>query len=120
MGMEGLPENQKNNILEEMERVGKKRDAWGPLSLTKEDHHGMGSTPSDKLEENPGKAEVELMSDEEILEWLNGFKNQIEKFSGDTSGSTFIESYLPQIIKDQEATLRYLKDIGRLPKEFEE
>lgn len=92
----------------------KKSREFGVFSLTAEDHKAMGSTPSEKLADQPNKAEYEVMSDEQIEEALNVMLDFI---------------YDPKMIKNGVAkwqkdeflvSLPFLKSVGRLPKIFED
>ncbi len=92
-----------------------------PLEMRLSDHNLLGSTPPDILRENPEKTEGELMSDEEILEWLQKQQGMIEKFSSEgLRENSFAQSWLPTGKKDFETTIQYLRRIGRLPDEFKD
>jgi hypothetical protein len=105
---------------EKYQRAVEKFKKYGPLSATSEDHAAIGSTPPKILLENPGKNKAELMSDSEILFWLDENIGQYKNFFSATESSPFIESYLPSLRSELNATLEYLKTIDRLPDEYKE
>jgi len=76
----------------------------GLLAMTIEDHEAMGSTPDeyykDKLVANPGKIMVELMNDQEVLEYLRRLLRKNPRS------------------RNLILSVEYLRGIGRLPEEF--
>lgn len=95
----------------------------GWLGLTAEDHVISGSNGMPELLlKNPGKTLGELMSDEEILNWIKGEKDSLIEYFEKlrNPGSSFEKFHLPEITYRFKASLEYLKHIGRLPKEFED
>lgn len=86
-------------------------DTKGYLGVTAEDHEGIHSTPDEILNENPGKTLGELMSDQEILEYIEGTKKNIEENEGIEKMKRFNED-----LKDNlKLTIEYLRSIDRLP-----
>ncbi len=95
-----------------------KFNAFGPLGVTAEDHKNIGSTPPEILLMNPGKTEFDLMSDEDLLNWLNGKKEELVRFSSkEFSVNVFVQSYLPTLKEEIKATLDFLRLKKRLPEE---
>ncbi|QQG45173.1 MAG: hypothetical protein HYW89_04210 [Candidatus Sungiibacteriota bacterium] len=102
-------------------KAAEKFERLGLLGVTAEDHREIKSTPPEELEKNPGKTRAELMSDEEITQWLKKQRDLIEEFSQEKyKDNSFAQSYLPDLRKKLELSIRYLKEIGRLPRNFEE
>lgn len=83
------------------------------FEMTAEDHQAIGSTPPAVLIENPGKRLLDVVSDQEILDHLRGEADGMAKL--EKLGSTQVENYKNRLRE----TLRFLKLVGRLPKEFE-
>lgn len=97
-------ENLERDEIEKYRIASEKFRTNGQLGVTMEDHLAIGSTPPQKLAENPGKTLEELMSDEEISEWLMTQKNLSETLGGNygkISGTHFTTA------------VNYLKSIGR-------
>ena len=93
----------------------------GSLGVTAEDHKGIGSSPPDELIENPGKTMADLMTDDEILSWLQEHKEEIEEWSKEEfKKDALVQSILSSMKPDFRATLNYLAGINRLPEEFRE
>jgi len=104
---------------EKFEKAKNRFNAFGPLGVTAEDHRNLGSTPPGILQENPGKTEADLMSDEDLRAWLIDKKGALEKFSSKEFGdNTFAQSYLPSLREEIRTTLSFLRSIKRLPEEF--
>lgn len=101
-------------------RAAKKNfEVFGPLGVTAEDHKGIGSTPPEILEKNPGKTESELMTDEDIERWLKEKKDELKKFSAkEYLDNTFAQSYLPTLKEEIKTTIDFLRSIKRLPEKF--
>jgi hypothetical protein len=95
-----------------------KFNTLGPLGVTAADHLGIGSTPKELLINNPGKTLGELMTDDEISQWINGQQEQIAQYSLDQyKDNSFVKSILPKLIEDLRLSKEYLKSIDRLPSE---
>lgn len=93
----------------------------------------IGGTPPQIAKDNPGKTMAELMTDEEILNYLNGIDSGInsiintikERFTergldpSDIGRDTkTINGFLEKSVKDLDDSLHYLEEIGRRPPEF--
>lgn len=93
----------------------------------------IGGTPPQIAKDNPGKTMAELMTDEEILSYLNGIDSGINSII-DTIKERFIEKglsppdigretktssgFLEKSVKDLDDSLQYLEEIGRRPPEY--
>lgn len=103
------------------EIAAKKFYEFGNLGVTAEDHKAIGSTPPKILIENPGKSLGGLMSDEEIISWLERSKGSIASFVG-KSPDPYKEEQWKRLrgenIEEMKRTLKYLEQIERLPKDF--
>lgn len=99
------------------EKAKKKFRENGLLGVTAEDHESIGSTPDERLSNNPGKTLAELMSDEEIEIYLD---RQIESLNELRS----LKNVPGRLITDMTAQLRaavnHLNSIGRLPEKFKD
>ena len=113
-----MPENFEN---EEYHEAADKFEKLGTLGVTAEDHTAIHSSPPPELAKNPGKTLAELMSDEEIAEWLKGQQealkelSRLQKTNAALAGTFFAQGAREKVKK----AIRYLKTVGRLPKEFE-
>ena len=104
---------------EPFKKAREKYITLGSLAMTAEDHGVMGSTPADKLAANPGKTRAELMSDQEILEYLRKQKRSIEGYPTEKcKGNSVIQSFLTIRARNLKISVEYLRGIGRLPEEF--
>jgi len=98
---------------EKIRRVGK-------LGITGDDWEAVGGTVPPDLKQNPGKTRAELMSDQEVAEYLRRKQGVIQEFSQQQyRNSTFHQSFVEAETADWNATTSHLRSIGRLPKEFE-
>lgn len=86
----------------------------GSLGISPEDHKAIGSTPPQRLLDNPGKTLGELMSDDEINKWIEETEKAIEEFSGLEETNSFVKSALPALREELELGKKYLKSINRL------
>ena len=94
-------------------------EAFGPLGVTAEDHKGIGSTPPEILEKNPGKTESDLMTDEDLAQWLKEKEEELKKYSGkEYLDNAFAQSYLPTLKEEIKTTINFLRSINRLPEKF--
>ena len=91
------------------------------LSMTAEDHEARGSTPPEELRNNPGENGAELMTDAEIIAFLKQQKELIEECLSpqirSTRGRLAADLYF-HTKRDLRANIKYLQQIGRLPKKF--
>lgn len=99
-------------------KAANKFKKFGPLGVTAADHLSVGSTPKEKLVNNPDKTLGELMTDDEIFQWIKELQEQIIQYSSDEyKNNSFVKSILPKFIEDLRLSKEYLKGIGRLPSE---
>lgn len=96
------------------EQAVKNWEEKGSLGVTAEDHELIGSTPDEILIQNPGKTLGELMSDDEIQEFIEGTKKNIE----DNKNHPHMDAFNEDLKKNLITTIKYLKEINRLPKDF--
>lgn len=102
-----------NSIFKE---AADKFNTFGPLGVTAADHLGIGSTPKELLVNNPGKTLGELMTDDEISQWIKGLQEQIVQYSSDQyKNNSFVKSILPKLVEDLRLSKKYLDSIGRWP-----
>ena len=112
-------------IKEEFKKASKRFKEMGPLGVLAEDWHKIGGTPPPELEANPGKTMLDLMSEQQVLDWLNGTKKEIEQAQGfysqakDSRQKHICKVQIQSDIEALGATLKLLKELNRLPKEFE-
>jgi hypothetical protein len=86
---------------------------FGFFSLTAQDHKDMGSTPSDELLRNQGKAQYEVMTDEEIAAYLDYAVECL-------TDPVFEKNGVANIQKDfLRTSIPFLKSVNRLPSKFE-
>ena len=98
----------------------KKFKELGPLGVTDSDHLAIGSTPPDLLKNNPGKTKIDLMSDQEILAQLKEWDENVKKYSQEEfKDNTFVQSYLPKLKEDFKVSIKHLRELNRLPNDFE-
>lgn len=96
-------------------KAAHKFKTFGPLGVTAADHLGIGSTPKERLVNNPDKTLGELMTDDEISQWINELQEQISQYSSDQyKDNSFVKSILPKLTEDLRLSKEYLKGIGRL------
>jgi hypothetical protein len=99
-------------------QAANKFNTFGPLGVTAADHLGIGSTPKELLVNNPGKTLGELMTEDEIFQWIKGQQEQIAQYSEDQyKDNSFVKSILPKLIEDLRLSKEYLAGIGKLPSE---
>jgi hypothetical protein len=114
--METSPEGFKGMHSESWNQASKNFDEKGVLGVTAQDHEALGSTPDEMLVANPGKTAAEIMTDEEILSWLNEGKQFIKENENNENMKGYIDDYKKEIPK----TIKYLKSINRFPESFKE
>ncbi len=88
----------------------------GYLGVTAEDHEGIYSTPNEILVANPGKTLSELMTDDEILDYLVQTKKNIQE----NEPIEKLKSYNDSLKENLITTIKYLKEIERLPESFKD
>src|SRR5680860_12273 len=93
----------------------KKEKEFGYFSMTAEDHKALGSTPDDILEGSTDKALYELLSDDEIEEYIEGAIQTIKENDEnlEKNGYLDIERNFLRV------SLPFLKSVNRLPGKFE-
>lgn len=101
-----------------MQGAAEKFGEVGPLGVTEEDHRKLGSSPPPELADNPGKTMLDLMSEDELLEWLRTKKATLEEYR--IKDGDFAQSYYVSLKRNVIATLTFLRKFERLPKEFED
>lgn len=106
--MEGTSNNLENKVsLEKYKKLGF-------FSMTAEDHKNINSTPPDGLLENPDKAQYEIMTKEEISEYLENAFNSIKD-------PKFIENGYAEIQKEfLLQSIPFLKSVDRLPEKYKD
>jgi hypothetical protein len=100
-----------------VEKVFQKSKNFGWFSLTAEDHANMGNPLSrnNELNNNPGKAQYEVMTEQEIERTLDGALE-----NATTADQSLIDNGNAQLQKDFFIkSLAFLKSVGRLPKKYE-
>jgi len=118
--IEGAEPREKTPFPEPAPAMKKALDKDGTLgwfALTAEDHKNLGSTlnPDSKLTHQPGRAQYEVMSDEEIEGTLDGALQTATE-----NNRNLIENGYAQLQKDFFIkSLAFLESVGRLPKKFE-
>lgn len=86
----------------------------GYLGVTAEDHEAINSTPDEILLQNPGKTLGELMSDQDIRNYIIGTrKNIIEN-----NKLPHLKKYNEDLQQNLNLTIEYLESLGRLPKDL--
>lgn len=104
-------------LSDEAKKVKEKRATLGSLSLTAEDHKAIMSTPPKILADNPGKTCAEMMSDEEITDWLNKTETFLEEMKTLTGIDEEVKKRkIHEAEEELTATKNYLQTIGRMPK----
>ena len=108
--MEGI------NLNSEYLKAQKNWKEKGSLGVTAQDHKNIGGTPDDILLENPGKTLGELMTDQEIKDYILATRANI--LENEKESLKNMKQYTEDLKEDLEATLKYLESIGRLPEEI--
>lgn len=94
--------------------AAKKFKTLGQLAVLASDHKAIGSTPPKELLKNPKKTLGQLMTDEQIAEWIKRNEETIVQLSEADQNSSFIKSVLPALKKELELGKKYLESIGKL------
>jgi hypothetical protein len=103
---------------DEFKKASEKFNTFGPLGVTADDHLAIGSTPNQRLINNPGKTLGEIMSAEEINDWLTAAKGEIKKCSSEEyATNSFVCGMLTTIKKNLQLSEQYLLSINKLPVE---
>ncbi len=105
---------------EKYKEAAEKQKLTGYLSLTKEDHNAIGSTPPNILMKNPGKTMAELMGDQEIRDYLKKQKDFLDELNKQLrNNDTSAISWINETQHSLDLARKYLSSIERLPEEFE-
>jgi hypothetical protein len=99
-----------------MEEVRLKKEKTGSLSLNFYDHQKMRSGRHDWPKGKEGLAEYEIMSDEEISNWLDGMIASIETTNKDKE--TTPADMDRESKHDVMVTIDLLRKVSRLPDKF--
>ena len=89
----------------------------GKLGMTAKDHATIGSTPDPELAANPDKTKAELMSDAEIVKYLDTTVAFIKDM--ETKDSGFARDAAREFRDTHAGDLAYLNRIGRLPEKYQ-
>jgi len=108
--------NLENQALSVYEKAAKKSKEQGFFSLTIEDHDALGSTPDEELKSNFGKSQYEIMSDEEIEEYLSEAIYTITENNENLRNNGYIDQQKDFL----RASIPFLKSVGRLPEKFKD
>lgn len=109
--MENLESNQNTPDYLNAQKNWKEK---GYLGVTAKDHEAIGSTPDDILFQNPDKTLGEMMTDEEIREYITGTQKNISE----NEALPHLKRYNDDLKQNLEATVKYLKSIGKLTEDF--
>ena len=91
-----------------MDKAIIKRDRFGSLSLTAQDQRDLRGLPDEKLTgENEGKAEYEIMNDQEILEYMDEAEQNVNH---PDIGHIMKERFKRDIV--------FLRKVKRLPEKY--
>lgn len=91
------------------------------LEVTVDEHKAVGSSPPKLLEDNPGKNLADLMSDEEILQYLEESEEAIGILKKEAPGiGPQWEKVRDRDIIRMKVTLKFLEEIGRLPDKYKD
>ncbi len=104
----------------EHQKAGERFERLVPLGVTAEDFRSVGGTPPKELLENPGKTRADLMNDKEITEWLDKKRNELKDLLEDKTGNDIIKRQIKSHRQYIKNATRHLREIGRLPKEYED
>lgn len=108
-------------VKEAYEAAQKKWRAVGRLGVTGADHWAIGGSATLKLDQNPGKTEADLMTDEELLERLQKWQSFLESARERHRADQYDDWAKGDILSTKNElrlAIPYLESIGRLPKEF--
>lgn len=119
-----------HSIKREEEISRKKFNTLGPLGVTAKDHYNIGSSAPMKLKDNPEKTYAEVLSDEELLEYLQKKETEIqenlavlkEKMKSKAlfqQIDAWAESNLRKDVENLNLTINHLKSVGRLPPQYQ-
>jgi hypothetical protein len=106
----------------ERDKVSRRKfQEFGHLGVLAQDHWNIGGSPPMLLNENPEKTLGELLSDEELLKWLDKLleygeraKEKLEAKPDDEWAKGDLEDFNKQF----PAAIKYLASIGRLPEKY--
>ena len=95
-------------------QASKNWEEKGFLGVTAQDYEAIQGTPEDILLENPGKTLGELMSDEEVREYIIETRNNIIE----NKEIPKMQELNKDLQKNLDVTIAYLSSIGRMPKDL--
>jgi len=117
--------DQNNELAEGLEKDKASRQRFkefGHLGVTAQDHWNIGGSPPILLNRNPEKTLGELLSDQELLDWLDKLleygeraKEKLEAEPDDESAKGDLEDFNKRF----PLAIKYLASIGRLPEKYE-
>lgn len=110
--MEQLSQKTKEQLV--FERASKKMNETGWFSFTAQDHEDLDGTPDAELAVNPGKAQYEIMTDEEIQQILDN----VEIAQQDPK--LVKNGYVQNLIDAMKVDIPFLKSVGRLPEKYKD
>ena len=117
-------DDQDKELTEGLERETASRrrfQEFGHLGVTAQDHWNIGGSPPILLNQNLEKNEGELVSDEEILEKLDGlirYKERAEEKLKTNPNHELAQGDLADFKKQFPITIKYLASIERLPEKY--
>ena len=95
-------------------QASKNWEEKGFLGVTEQDYEAIQGTPEDILLENPGKTLGELMSDEEVREYIIETRNNIIE----NKEIPKMQELNKDLQKNLDVTIVYLSSIGRMPEDL--
>lgn len=111
-----------DNSSETINEARKKWDENGYLGVTAIDHELIGSTPDELLLNNKGKTLGELMSEDEIVEYISGTLSNIDEnekyILTNPSNKDSIIRYNEDLKNNLDLSINYLKKIGKIDEKF--
>lgn len=100
-----------NYDIEALKAAQKSFDEKSFLAVTASDYETINATPDEILTQNPGKTLGELMSDQEILEYIQTTEQNIKS----NEGIEKMKDYNEDLKNNLMVTKDYLHSIDRLP-----
>lgn len=115
---------------DEYEAAAERFRTRGPLGVTAADHKAVGSSPDRRLIEHPGQTLVQILSLDEITNFLikeiTGLKqihnppsDPEEAQKVDDSSRNAIRGVVATKVEEMRVSLTYLKELDKLPPVFE-
>lgn len=114
-------DEEKEKQIEKHLKILEKYEKISPLEMTARDHKIIGSSLLPEMVTEPDKTWAELMTNEEILAYLKKEKEDLEEcLKNKDEENCFTQNVFPNMKRKLKLSIEYLKQIGRLPKEFED